>query len=60
MLEAIKLRDADLLVTAQVNVNNLFDKYYFTGNFASGGATSFATVNPGAPRSVLASLRFAL
>ena len=44
-------------VIAQVNINNLFDKYYFTGNFSSGGATMYATVNPGAPRSVLASLK---
>ena len=44
-------------VTTQLNVNNILDKYYFTGNFSSGGATTFATVNFGAPINAIASLR---
>ena len=42
---------------AQLNLNNALDKYHFTGNYTNNGPPTYATVNFGAPRNVMASAR---
>jgi iron complex outermembrane receptor protein len=44
-------------VTAQLNLNNILNKYYFTGNFSNGGPPGFQTVNFGAPFNAMGSIR---
>ena len=44
-------------MTLQLNLNNLLDKYYFTGNFSNGANPELQTVNFGAPRNVTGSIR---
>ena len=44
-------------LTVQLNLNNIFNKYYFTGNYSNGAAAGYATVNFGAPRNAVATAR---